>query len=70
MKSTPKNQVMYFDGDGAQVDSVAAASMKLDYDVNTDPTNNTVTIKLDFSWPPNGGAATQKRSFLRVLVVP
>lgn len=67
LKSTPRNQVMYFDGDGAQVDSVAAAAMKLDYDVNTDANTKTVIIKLDFSWPPNGGPAAQKRSFMRVL---
>lgn len=66
LKSTPKS-VMYFDGDGAQVDSVAAAAMKLVYDVNTDASTKTVTIKLDFSWPPTDGPAAQKRSFVRVL---
>jgi hypothetical protein len=39
--------------------------MKLEYDINT--ATNIVTIKLDFTWPPNGGAATQKRCFKRVV---
>lgn len=56
---------MYFDGGGAQVASESGAAMKLEYDINT--STNIVTIKLDFSWPPNGGAATQKRCFKRVL---
>ena len=82
LKSTPKAQVMYFDGSGAQVVSDGAggvppgAAMKLEYDVNTDKdrplpdgtvVKGKVTIKLDFSWPPNGGVAVQKRSFIRVL---
>lgn len=60
-----KPGTMYFDGAGAQVDSVGAAAMKLEYDINT--ATNIVTIKLDFTWPPNGGAATQKRCFKRVV---
>ena len=66
MVDSTKPGTNYFDGNGAQVDSEAAAAMKLEYQVNSD-TNKTLTIKLDFSWPAKGGAAAQKRSFVRVL---
>lgn len=63
-----KPGTMYFDGAGAQVDSAAAAAMKLEYDINTPSGEpNIVIVKLDFTWPASGGAATQTRSFKRAL---
>ena len=67
MVDSTKPGTNYFDGNGAQVDSEAAAAMKLEYEVNSDAITKTLTIKLDFSWPAKGGAAAQKRSFVRVL---
>ena len=60
---TQKSNSMYFAGDGTQLSNSNGASMRLNYNIVADTTAATIT--LDFVWPPGGGAAAQKRYFIR-----
>ena len=60
---TKDSNSMYFAGDGTQLSNPNGASMRLIYNIETNTAAATIT--LDFVWPPGGGAAAQKRYFIR-----